>query len=165
MRQAIRIEGVDDCLRLLDNVPANALKICRKTFRTAAKETSRHIRKSIPKRFRRLTRYKVGKTAMGNIYARIGLYNKKESSGHQPQGGDPVFDWFKAYWANYGTLSRRDPTHHFQYKVKPKSKNRRQSVGQPPQRFFEKAINGWEDVFVDTFQKEVKKNESDLYKR
>lgn len=164
MADAIRIEGLDDCLKMFDNAPANALKVCRKAFRKAARETSKHIKKSIPKRFKKLMRYKVGKTAAGNIYARVGLYNTQEATGKQPQNGK-TFDWFKAYWANYGTMSRRDPSHQFQFKVKAKNKYRRQSVGQPAQRFFERSINGWEDVFVEAFEKEVIKNESELYER
>lgn len=164
MADAIRIEGLDDCLKMFDNAPANALKVCRKAFRKAARETSKHIKKGIPKRFKKLMRYKVGKTAAGNIYARVGLYNTQEATGKQPQNGK-TFDWFKAYWANCGTMSRRDPSHQFQFKVKAKNKYRRQSVGQPAQRFFERSINGWEDVFVEAFEKEVIKNESELYER
>lgn len=164
MAGAIRIEGLDDCLKMFDNVPDNALKVCRKAFRKAARETSKHIGKSIPKRFKKLMKYKVGKTAMGNIYARVGLYNTKAATGKQPESGK-TFDWFKAYWANYGTMSRRDPSHQFEFKVKPKSKYRRQSVGQPAQRFFERSINGWEDVFVKSFEQEVIKNENELYER
>jgi hypothetical protein len=101
---------------------------------------------------------------MGNIYARVGLYNTKAATGKQPESGK-TFDWFKAYWANYGTMSRRDPSHQFEFKVKPKNKYRRQSVGQPAQRFFERSINGWEDVFVKSFEQEVIKNENELYER
>lgn len=163
-RGAIRIEGVEDCLRMFEQVPENMLKISRAAMRAASKETAKKIRKGTPKRFRRLTRYKVGKTAAGNVYARIGLYNGKQISGNQPKKGQ-IPDWFKAYWANYGTLKHRDPSHPFQYKVKPKSRHRRNDVGQRAQNFFEGAIQGWEDVFVEAFSNEIKKQEDELYNR
>lgn len=164
MPQAIRIEGVDDCLKMFDNAPENSLKICRKAFKSASRATAKHISKGIPKRFRKLVRPKVGKTATGNIYARIGLYNGKQASGKQPKDGK-TFDWFKAYWANYGTLSRRDPSHHFEYKIKPKSRYRRQSVGQPALNFYDRSIVGWEDVFTSEFEKTFNSSSEELYNR
>lgn len=162
MAEAIRIEGVEDCLRMFDRFPEKMLQVEISAMRVAARETARHIRKGIPKRFRKLTKSKVYNKGK-NTYAMAGLYNKKEISGEQ-SGKDPVFDWFKAYWSNYGTLRRRDPSHAFQYKIKPKTagNRRRQSVGQPAQKFFEKAIEGWQDVYVGALENEVKKHEDDL---
>lgn len=144
---------------MFDNASGNALKVCRKAMRTASKDVAKQIRGSIPKRWRKLVKYKVGKLPGGMLYARAGLYNTKATTDGK------TWDWFKAYWANYGTMSRRDPSHTFQFKVKPKSKHRRQSVGQPAQRFFEESTAGWEDVFVTSFENEVKKNEKELYDR
>lgn len=156
IRAAIKITGVDDILKLFDNAPANMENLLKKSMRDAVKVTSRHIRKAIPKRFRRLTKYRVGRLDNGQIYARAGLYGTKKN-----------FDWFKAYWANYGTLKRRDPEHQFEYPIKPKTQGnpRRQSVGQPAQKFFETAIRGWEDTFLDAFEASVNKNGNELYKR
>ncbi|MBQ2371557.1 MAG: hypothetical protein II289_00110 [Bacteroidales bacterium] len=162
----VHIEGVEDCLKMFDNAPANAVKICTKAMRAGARASANHIRKATPKRWRKLVKSRGGKLADGSPWARAGLYNNKQATGRQStKGKDPAFDWFKAYWANYGTLSRRDPTHQFQYKIKPKSKERRQSVGQPAQNFFEKAIVGWEEKFVDAFYTEVERNKDDMYQR
>lgn len=159
----VHIEGVEDCLRMFENAPANAVKICNKAMRVGARAAATHIRKATPKRWRKLVKSRSGKLADGSPWARAGLYNNKKVSGKQ--GKDPAFDWFKAYWANYGTLSRRDPNHQFQYSVKPKSKHRRQSVGQPAQNFFESAIVGWEEKFVEAFQAEVERNKNDIYQK
>lgn len=161
MAGAIRIEGVQDVLRFLDDMPQQMAKVSMKAMRSASRVTARHIRKGTPARWRKMVKYKVAKSATGNTSARMGLYNGKQTGGHQPKNGK-TFDWFKAYWANYGTLKHRDPNHHFQTKIK-KSRGRRNNVGQRPQHFFEMAINGWENVFVEEFNNQVKKAEDELY--
>ena len=146
---------------MFENAPENAVKICRKAMKSGSKAVATHIRKNTPKRWRRLVRSKVGRLPDGKLYARAGYYNGKQVNGKQPSSGQ-TWDWFKAYWANYGTLSRRDPSHQFQTKVKARSK-RRQSVGQPAQKFFENAASGWEEVFVKAFEAEVERNKEDIY--
>lgn len=163
----ISVEGIDDCMRMFDRMPDNMLKLEKKAMRKASQAVTKALRKGIPKRFKRLIKYKMHEDRSRNTYVLIGLYNRKEISGRQPESGDAVFDWFKAYWANYGTLSRRDPSHNFATKVKAKTpgNKRRQSVGQPAQNFFERAIEGWQDVYLDTLEKEMKKEENILYDR
>lgn len=163
----VKIEGIDDCMRLFDKLPDNVIKMEKVAMREASKAVSRHIRSKTPKRFRRLIKYKMHEDRYRNNYALIGFYNRKEVAGHQPEEGDPVFDWFKAYWANYGTLKRRDPNHNFKYPIKAKTKanNRRQSIGQPARNFFAKAIEGWQDVYMTAFEESVKNNEDMLYNR
>lgn len=163
----IKMEGVDDCMRMFDMFPDNMLKMEKVAMRKAAQAVAKNIRKATPKRFRRLVKYKMHEDRQRNSYVLIGLYNRKEIGGHQPEEGWKVPDWFKAYWANYGTLSRRDPSHDFKTKIKAKTPGnpRRQSVGQPPQRFFEKSLQGWQDIYLETLEKEMKKQENTLYDR
>ena len=163
----INVDGLDDVMRLFDRLPENIVKMEKAAMRKASQAVAKHVRKGVPKRFRRLVKYKVHEDRNRNTYVLIGLYNRKEVAGHQPEEGDPVFDWFKAYWANYGTLKRRDPSHQFKTKIKPKTQGnqRRQSVGQPAQNFFEKSVQGWQDTYMETFEKEMKQNENDLYNR
>ena len=164
----LSVDGFDECAKMFDALPENILKMEKASMRKASAAVSKNIRKGIPKRFRKLVKYKMYEDRDKNTYVLIGLYNRKEIAGHQPEGGgDPVFDWFKAYWANYGTLSRRDKNHRFKFAIKPKTAGnpRRQSVGQPSQNFFAKAISGWENIYVDTMEKEMKKNEDMLYGR
>lgn len=163
----LSVDGIDECLKIFDNLPENILKMEKASMRKASAAVSKNMRKAIPKRFRKLVKYKMYEDRDKNTYVLIGLYNRKEIAGHQPGKGDPVFDWFKAYWANYGTLARRDKNHKFKFGIKPKTAGnpRRQSVGQPAQNFFAKAISGWENIYVDTLEKEMKKNEDMLYGR
>lgn len=164
----LSVDGLDECAKMFYALPENILKMEKASMRKASAAVSKNIRKGIPKRFRKLVKYKMYEDRNKNTYVLIGLYNRKEIAGHQPEGGgDPVFDWFKAYWANYGTLSRRDKNHRFKFAIKPKTAGnpRRQSVGQPSQNFFAKAISGWENIYVDTMEKEMKKNEDMLYGR
>lgn len=169
MADAIRlsVEGLDDCMKMFDKMPDNMLKMEKVAMRKASQAVTKSLRKGIPKRFARLIKYKMHEDRSRNTYVLIGLYNRKETGGHQPNSGDAVFDWFKAYWANYGTLSRRDPSHNFKTKIKAKTAGnpRRQSVGQPAQKFFEKALAGWQDIYLETFEKEMKKEEDKLYDR
>lgn len=167
MATGVRITGVEDCLRMFEKLPANILKIEVAAMRSASKASAKHIRKGIPKRWRRLVKYKIYGANVrrdGDTYALIGLYNRKEVAGHQPEGKDPTFDWFKAYWANYGTLTKRDRSHKFKYPIK-KNVSRRNNKGQPPQNFFETAINGWEDIYIREFENSLKKQEDKLYDR
>ncbi len=158
----LKVEGLDECLRMFD--ADRILKAEKASMRKAAAAVSKSMRKGLPKRFKRLVKYKLHEDRNGNSYVLIGMYNRKEVSGNQPDNGDPVFDWFKAYWANYGTLSKRDPNHTFKYKIKPKTKGnpRRQDVGQPAQNFFERALAGWQDVYLKTLDQEMKNNEKKL---
>lgn len=163
----LKMDGLDDCMRVFDALPDNVVKMEKVAMRKASQAVAKNIRKGVPKRFRRLVKFKMHEDRNRNTYVLIGLYNRKETAGNQPEQGDPVFDWFKAYWANYGTLSRRDPSHQFKTKIKAKTQGnpRRQSVGQPAQNFFERAVKGWQDVYVETFEKEMKNNEQKLYDR
>ena len=157
----LSVDGFDECAKMFDALPENILKMEKASMRKASAAVSKNIRKGIPKRFRKLVKYKMYEDRNKNTYVLIGLYNRTEIAGHQPEGGgDPVFDWFKAYWANYGTLSRRDKNHRFKFAIKPKTAGnpRRQSVGQPSQNFFA-------NIYVDTMEKEMKKNEDMLYGR
>ena len=165
--RTVRVEGLEDCLKMLDRFPENILKIEKDSMREAAKEVAKHIRKGVPKRFKRLVKFKVYGKGQRDTYALMGLYNKHEIQGEQSKGGDPVFDWFKAYWSNYGTLSRRDPNHEFKTKIKPVTKGnpRRQSVGQSAQKFFERSFEGWQQIYLNKFNEAVKKRENELYNR
>ena len=159
---AYKIEGMDDCLRCLDAAPGNVVKMAKTAMREGGKQTARLIRQRTPARWRKLAGYKISKGQLsGDSYALVGYFNKggkKEERGQIP-------DWFKAYWQNYGTLTKRDPSHHFENAVKGKVRGRRNSVGQAAQNFFEGAIGGWEDKFMEAFEKKMAEQEDKLYDR
>lgn len=157
---SIRIDGLQDCIRWADNLPANALKLSQKGMREASKVTARQIRQKSPKRWKTLVKYKVFKgTVTGDTNALIGYYNRTPGRGRE------VSDWFKAYWANYGTLTKRDPSHHFDTAIKGSVRGRRNNVGQDAEKFFEAASEGWEDTFMTAFDKALKDNEQLLNDR
>ncbi len=160
MARVYKIEGLDDCIKCLDRAPANVVKMTRTAMREAGKQTARLIRQRTPGRFRRLVGYKVSKGQLsGNTYALVGYFNK---SGKKASNRD-IPDWFKAYWKNYGTLARRDASHHFVTPVKKgRVPGRRNQMGQPAVNFFEAAIGGWENQFLNAFQNSMKAQENKL---
>ena len=164
MNTGITIEGLDDCLRWMDHCPANCLKASRTALREASKKTSAKIRRTAPKRWRRLVKFKVMKSAAGNLIALVGFFNGHQQQGHQNKAS-AIDDWFKAYWANYGTLTHRDPNHNFREPVKRATARRRNNVGQPRKNFFEQGIVGFNDEFVAAFSDSLAKQERTFYER
>lgn len=169
MATGITISGLDDCLKVFDNAPENLLKISRQALKDASKVSARTVKSRIPKRWNRLVRYKVVKTANGKLNAVFGLFNNRQAQGHQNPSGAQIADWFKAYWINYGTLENRDPSHHFKNPVKHRktaaARRRRNSTGIQPWNFFEAGIAGWEGPFVESFKNSLKRQEYKLYDR
>lgn len=164
MAKGVHIEGVDECLKTLDALPERAVKVAKKAMRKGAAAAAKTIKAKIPARYKKLVKSRVGTLPDGNPWARAGLYGASVAQGSKK--ADLGFQWFKAYWANYGTLSRRDPTHRFANKIKPKSDTRRNNVGQPAQNFFEAATqSGWQEAFFNAFVEEMKKREKELYER
>lgn len=165
MAKAIRIDGVEDVLRMFDGAPKELQKAGKKAMASAGRKVAAKLKRQIPSRWKKLIKSKAKMSRDGNLYAVMGLYNGHEAQGHQPDG-KKVSDWFKAYWANYGTLERRDPSHRFDYPVKSRKsasgRLRRNNMGQFPERFFEDAAGGWENVFLDGFKDSLKKQGYDL---
>ena len=97
------------------------------------------------------------------------MFNNHVRQGHHNKGQEPVDDWFKFYWMNYGTLTRRDPNHEFERPIKHddtvSAKNRRNSKGQRHLNFYEKAIEGYEDEFYSAMSKHIAENIDDCYDR
>jgi len=157
------IQGLDDCLRWMDKAPENCIKVSRAAMRDASRAVSKKMRQRTPKRWRRLVKFAVNKNANGTLAAWIGLFNGHQQQGHQNKDAKAIDDWFKAYWANYGTLTHRDQSHTFKYGIK--NRKRRNNVGQRPMNFFEAAANGAESEFVDAFSKALAEKERDFYDR
>lgn len=164
---AANIEGLDDCLSFLESAPANAMKVVKKASQAAGRKAASTLRSRIPKRWKSMVKSKV-KVMDGVTNTGIGLFNGHQKQGKQTPGAE-IDDWFKAYWSNYGTLTRRDRTHQFKNPVKgdstAASKRRRNRVGQPAQNFFETARTGIESAFVEDFSRELQRNIDDFYNR
>jgi hypothetical protein len=158
------ITGLDDALKCFDRAPSNLLKVVKQALRDGGKQAAKEIRKAMPRRFKRLVSCKVVKGSVSGDYsALIGAFNKVKSGTSEPD------DWFKAYWKNYGTLTHRDPSHKFDYPIKPDhwaaAKRRRNRVGQPHENFYDGAIGPAQDAFLRAFQDSVKRQEDKLKER
>ena len=154
------ITGLDDALKCFDKAPENLLKVVRQAMKDGGRQAAKVIRQAMPRRFKRLVSSKVVKGAVSGDYsALIGAFNRAKSGNNEPD------DWFKAYWKNYGTLTRRDKGHAFDYPVKHLNHKRRNEVGQHAEKFYDGAVGPAQDAFVRTFQDSVKNQEDKLKQR
>jgi len=154
----VEIKGMDDILRALNAAPKEMKAVAKKAMTTAAKATSKEIHAKTPPRWRELCGWRVNiNRRTGRIQARMGYYNTGKKKSKKAYNKDMAFDWFKAYWANYGTLDYRDSKHVFKRPIKPRhyaaaSRRLKGVRGQHPQHFFENARNGWESTFLSSFR-------------
>ena len=161
MSTSIRIEGLDDCLKSFERLPANALRVTEAAMKEAAQPVAKKIRSAVPKEYRKLIKAKLIKAERrmnGNSTVIIGAFKRKKQSDKE------VNDWFKMYWENYGTLAHRDPGHEFVYPIKKGNRRRRNNIGQPHQNFFDDAIRGWEQMIFENFVAAMKRRENELLK-
>ena len=155
------IEGLAECLHTLDEAPNVMIKAVKQSMRKAGGELARDIKSGTPPRFKSLVKCKVMKARISkNLSSAVGLYKGRTN-------GTEIPDWFKAYWKNYGTLARRDPSHRFDRPIKgdgtTAASRRRNNVGQFYERFFEVALpSGWESRYVASFVAEMKKQGYDI---
>ena len=167
---AVRIDGLEDTLRLFDKQPANAKSIAQQAMKDGAKAGAKYLRRALPGRWRALPKAKAGIDARNEIWCRFGMYNNKVFQGHQPkayQGADAktgVYDWFKFYWQNYGTLTRRDRSHKFVKPIKP-NKIRRNEVGQPHTNVYDRAVGAAMNEFEEAFYASIERNKNELLNR
>lgn len=141
----VRIEGLEDVMSMLDNAPAEMIKDARKASGDAAKEVVRDLRPKIPQKYRKLVGSSVQMLSDGTLSTWIGLFNRKKHPGL----------WNIGYWQNYGTLTKRDPSHHFVRPVRSGVK-RRNNTGQEPRNFWEgpSAMNA--EKFLEAFKRRLK---------
>ena len=154
------ITGLDDCLKCFDQAPKNLLKVVKKALKDGGKQAAQELRKALPRRFKRLVSNKVVKgVESGDYSALIGAFNRVKSGTDEPD------DWFKAYWKNYGTLTRRDPNHKFDNPVKRLNRKRRNEVGQAAENFYDQAVAPAQQAFIRAFQDSLKAQEDKLKER
>ena len=154
------ITGLDDALKCFDQAPKNLLKVVKTALKDGGKQAAKEIRKAMPRRFKRLVSCKVVKGALSNDWsALVGAFNKAKGGTDEPD------DWYKAYWKNYGTLTKRDKDHKFDYPIKKLSRKRRNEVGQDAEKFYDKSIDPAQNAFIRAFQDSIKKQEDKLKER
>ena len=170
MNQILTIEGMSDCLKWTEKAPEEMVKLAKKAMRSGGKAVAKVMRSRIDSRWRSLVKYKItGGSNDRDLNCGIGFFNTHVRQGHRNAGQKPADDWFKAYWANYGTLTRRDPNHRFEKPIRHAStaaaRRRRNNIGQPHLNFFEKAQQGYEDTFYNNFASTLAENIEDCYDR
>lgn len=154
------ITGLDDCLKCFDRAPKNLLKVVRQALKDGGKQAAKEFRKVMPRRFKRLVSNKVVKGVISGDYAAlIGAFNRVKGGTNEPD------DWFKAYWKNYGTLTKRAKDHKFDYPIKKLNRVRRNEVGQPAEHFYDGAIGPAQNAFLRAFQDSIKEQEDKLKER
>ena len=153
---AVRIEGVSDVLRTFDDAPEDLLKAAKKAMRSACNVEKKNLKKGIPPEARPLVKSKVKYTRAGNVIARFGMF----MDGTRLKDDDENMRWFHFYWKNYGTLSKRDPSHQFEYPIR--NRERRNNVGQEHENFYEVAVSGYETRFLENFKKSLKEQGYDI---
>ena len=152
-----KVWGMKEALAGIDGSGDRLEKILKKAMTEGGKAAARAMKGKTPKRWVKLVRYKVGKALTEGSTVRIGYYGTRGAKTRTRE----IPDFFKAYWKNHGTLSRRDPEHKFDYPVKP-NVVRRNDVGQYPEKFFEEAIRGIEEVFVDKVEEVLNANKDNI---
>lgn len=186
-----RIEGLDDCLRFMDQVPDYLLKVTKAALKAGGKKGARILRQRVPPKWRRLVAFKLMKGQVTqDTYLMVGYFNKdRNRPGKYAGTSKAIPDWFKAYWMEYGTLARRDPNHHFDNPVRAKFggyientivvngrlaksktwkdnyayRRRRNDKGQFPEHIYEEASWNLEDEIYAEFCDYLKEHEYDLY--
>lgn len=154
------ITGLDDALKCFDQAPKNLLKVVKSALKDGGKQAAKEIRKAMPRRFKRLVSYKVVKGSLsGDWSALVGAFNKAKSGTDEPD------DWFKAYWKNYGTLTKRARDHKFDYPIKKLGRKRRNEVGQDAEKFYDGSIGPAQNAFLRAFQDSIKAQEDKLKER
>ena len=135
-------------MKLLEEFPIKADKVVKDAMREASKAVAQNIRPKMPnKTFRKAVKYKISE-GTGYTFANVGIL----------RGGKKWFEWSKAYWKNFGTLSNRDPQHKFARPRKTRTSGWRGGI--KPAHFFEPAISGadelWKKKFTETLNKKAK---------
>lgn len=154
----VSIEGYNDVLRAFELAPEHVVKVTRKALREAATACRKTMRGRLPKSWAKMSNSSVKRQRSGDYMATFRLTGKGSA--------DPRFQWYKAYWNNYGTLGGRDKSHNFVTPVRSAkqavSRRRRNQSGIKHKNFFEAAIVGWETQFFETFERSVVKQKDQL---
>jgi len=159
MRMSVRIEGLDDCIKAFDRMPANALKMTEDSLREAARPVTRSVRSKMPSDFRSLIKARLirgQKRPNGCAAILLGAFVEKNA----PE----TSKWRKMYWKNYGTLKHRDPSHTFTDPIKKATPRRRNNEGQGHENFFDRAMEGWDTSLINNFFAALKRREDQLLK-
>jgi len=160
MANDMRIEGLEEMRRALDLTVKEMDDITVKAMRSATRPVARKIRSRLGSgEYGFLVKSKAvkgKKTRSGYPTAVIGML-KPPFARRGKSGSKKWFNWYKAYWKNYGTLGKRSPSHHFVEPIRPNSRGT--AGGITPRGFFEQALTGvnWQAEIRAGFSKNLAK--------
>ncbi len=147
MSEEIKIEGVDEALKVLNDYPSKINSVVRRSLRVAVKPVITSLKSQAPNSsFKKLVKYQFAKADIPTI--KFGFFSKEVRNDDSKKG----LEWFKVYWNNYGTMWSRWKGHTFKTSVKAKNKDR---IGVRFKLFFEKATSGKETIVYSEFQKAI----------
>lgn len=154
----MRIEGVSEVMRYFSQAPEEVSKSIKKALRAACSGEVRNLKGQVPRWARGLVKSSVKSLRSGDVSALFGMF---VDSKWQDEKGRKGPDWFHAYWKNYGTLTKRDPSHQFDNAVR-RNARRRNNVGQGHENFFERGITGYEQRVLTAFKRSMKEQGYDI---
>jgi hypothetical protein len=144
MADNINITGLNDALTLLEEYPNKINTAVKSAMRKSVAPVIRDIKGRIPKSsWKKSVKYKFVKAKYPDMI--FGIFN---SEGLPKKGSIPV--WFKLYWSNYGTLTRRYSGHSFSSQIKNISRSKKGGISS--RLFFDKAIAGKDGSMISSFE-------------
>ena len=155
----MKIEGTKEACDFLAAYPRETKRIISNALRYAVSPVAKKVKGAVPGDFpqwKSLVRVKAKQSKLtGRIYAVAGMLDNGQAT---TPGG--ISDWYKAYWYNYGTLQRRDPSH--KYDRAPRGKKSRNKLGQYPANYYDRAVEGMEADLTDRFLKSIERQHEKL---
>ena len=141
IRINVKSEGVQELIETLERLPAKvAMRPLRATLRKAAKPLEQEAKNNLPAKLSELKPVITTKNMRSFAGVKTGVYTKRAVVMLGENGRKVEYDaYYLIYWLNYGTLSRREPTHKFQSPVRMRKKHL--SPGINPRRFIQKAYD------------------------
>lgn len=141
IRINVKSEGVQELIETLDKLPPKvAMRPLRSTLRKAAKPLEQEAKNNLPAKLSELKPVITTKNMRSFAGVKTGVYTKRAVVMLGQDERKVEYDaYYLIYWLNYGTLSRRDPTHKFQSPVRMRQKHL--SPGINPRRFIQKAYD------------------------
>lgn len=147
----VRVENLDKVLKRLNNTPKDFGKVVQSSVRAGLNAVKRDISKAAPSRFKKIVKSSAKRSKEGVFSGRAGFFAARRE----------IPDWFKAYWKNYGTLTRRAAGHKFSTPVKSDSsaaaRRRRNRTGQRAEQFFDAAVENWQARFLQVLRDSMRK--------
>ena len=166
MAELQSVQGVEEFTAVCDKIIyGEADKVVKQSMTDAAKKAVKVLKREMPRTlFAKLAKYKF-KQGSQLKFMNVGLFENfktLDQFGYPKTKGNNKTVYMIAYWHNYGTLNRRDPSHIFRERIKPKSRNSHRGVR--PQRFFEKAQPAVDKEYQSAFDQAFKERTEKFFK-